>query len=167
MSARIAIDDGQQRLTADALATRAAQVAATLHDASPRIGVMALMADNGPDWIVIDRAAAAARVPLVPLPPFFTPAQIAAALAASGADALVASDARVCHALGFGEPVSLGGTGLALHRREVRDPPPLPNAPHRPAWTPPGKPWPLSGPDWRSNSPLRFTGKTATCRPTT
>jgi len=126
MSARIAIDDGQQRLTADALATRAAQVAATLHDASPRIGVMALMADNGPDWIVIDRAAAAARVPLVPLPPFFTPAQIAAALAASGADALVASDARVCHALGFGEPVSLGGTGLALHRREVRDPPPLP-----------------------------------------
>jgi len=97
MSARIAIDDGQQRLTADALATRAAQVAATLHDASPRIGVMALMADNGPDWIVIDRAAAAARVPLVPLPPFFTPAQIAAALAASGADALVASDARVCH----------------------------------------------------------------------
>ena len=126
MRGHAALTDGVDSLTADALAARAAQVSSLLLAATPRIAALALLADNGIDWVVLDRAAAAARIPLVPLPPFFTPAQIAHALAASGADALVAAGPVAGDALGFGEGVPLTGTGLALQRREVREAAPLP-----------------------------------------
>ena len=82
----MALTDGRQTLNANARAAQAAQVSSLLHDAVPRIRVLALVADNGLDWIVVDRAAAAARTVLVPLPAFFTQAQTAHALAVSGAD---------------------------------------------------------------------------------
>jgi long-subunit acyl-CoA synthetase (AMP-forming) len=126
VSSRNALTDGLDTLTADELATCAAQVSSLLRAATPRIGVLAVLADNGIGWVVMDRAAAAARVPFVPLPPFFTPAQIAHALDATGADALVAADERAGHALGFGDAFPLVGTRLVLLRRQVRNAPPLP-----------------------------------------
>lgn len=45
--------------------------------------------DNGPDWLALDLAIRSFDAVHVPLPTFFSPAQIAHALAASGADALI------------------------------------------------------------------------------
>lgn len=127
MSASLpALHDGAVTLSGDEFAARAARLSAVLRDAVPRIRVLGLLADNSIDWLVVDRAAAAARVALVPLPPFFTPAQMAHALMTSGADALVTADVAVGAAFGFGDSASLAGTTLVLHRRAVSAPPPLP-----------------------------------------
>lgn len=53
-------------------------------------GCIALLADNGLSWALVDLAAMAAGIRLVPLPLYFTPAQIQHALLSSGADALIA-----------------------------------------------------------------------------
>jgi long-subunit acyl-CoA synthetase (AMP-forming) len=54
------------------------------------IAVLALAADNSPEWLALDLATQISGTVLVPLPPFFSREQIAHALADSGADALVA-----------------------------------------------------------------------------
>lgn len=51
--------------------------------------VLATLLDNGPDFIALDEAAAAAGIVHVPLPLFFTPPQRLHALQAAGADTLV------------------------------------------------------------------------------
>lgn len=122
----LALTDGMHTLSGDAFAARAARLSSVLRAASPSIGVLGLLADNGLDWLVVDRAAAAARIPVVPLPPFFTPAQVAHALAASGADALITPDAATGEALGYHHAAPLAATALVLHRRSIPDPPSLP-----------------------------------------
>lgn len=121
-----ALTDGKQTLSGDAFAALAARLSTSLREASPRIGVLGLLADNGIDWLVADRAAAAARIPLVPLPPFFTASQVAHALEASGADALLAADREVGRALGFADGGELAGSTLALQRRAIAGRPVLP-----------------------------------------
>jgi long-chain acyl-CoA synthetase len=54
--------------------------------------VLATLLDNGPGFIALDEAAAAAGIVHVPLPLFFTPPQVAHALQAVGADTLVTAD---------------------------------------------------------------------------
>jgi long-subunit acyl-CoA synthetase (AMP-forming) len=103
-------------LTAEALDARIARRLDTLGRARPR--VLALIADNGPEWLAADLAAESAGVPLVPLPAFFTPAQLRHAIDASGADALLTDSAELAQALGF-EPA--GQAGLFC-----RDAPPVP-----------------------------------------
>lgn len=51
---------------------------------------LALLADNGPAWAIIDLAALAADVICVPLPLFFSAAQIAHALESAAIDTLIA-----------------------------------------------------------------------------
>lgn len=122
----IAVTDGTTSLSRDALALRAAELASTLRRASPRIAALALLADNGIDWIVVDRAAEAAGIPIVPLPPFFTPSQMTHAIAASGADAIATADASIGKALGFDEGTALPTTGLVLQRHRTITPRALP-----------------------------------------
>lgn len=45
--------------------------------------------DNGPDWLALDLAIRSLDAVHVPLPTFFSPAQVAHALACSGADAVI------------------------------------------------------------------------------
>jgi long-subunit acyl-CoA synthetase (AMP-forming) len=71
------------------LDARVARLAAALAAARPRPRVVGLIADNGPDWVVADLAAQKAGVVLVPLPAFFTVAQRAHAVHASGMDGLL------------------------------------------------------------------------------
>ena len=71
-----------------------AAFAARVHacaDALARAGVrcVASRLDNGPSWLTLDLAIRRLGLVHVPLPTFFMPAQIAHALAGSGADALV------------------------------------------------------------------------------
>ena len=68
---------------------RIERLAAALQAALPRPRVVGLLADNGADWITADLAAQEAGVVLVPLPAFFTPAQCAHAVQASGMDGLL------------------------------------------------------------------------------
>jgi long-subunit acyl-CoA synthetase (AMP-forming) len=69
-----------------------ASAPATLPTVPPDTRVLATMLDNGPAFIALDEAAAAAGVVHVPLPLFFTPAQVAHALQAAGADTLLTAD---------------------------------------------------------------------------
>jgi len=100
-------------VTAGALEERIAHLAAVLGRARPR--VLGLLADNGPHWLVADLAAERANVPLVPLPMFFTPAQMQHAADASGMDALLAPSPEAARALGF------DSSGVAgLYRRDAK-----------------------------------------------
>ncbi len=54
-----------------------------------RVSVLALALPNGLPWVVLDLAALEAGIALVPIPPFFTPAQAAHCLRQSAADALL------------------------------------------------------------------------------
>ena len=64
------------------------RLGAALERARPRPRVAGVLLDNGPDWLAIDLAAQKAGVVLVPLPGFFTAAQCAHAVHASGMDSL-------------------------------------------------------------------------------
>ncbi len=70
------------------LASDVEALAGTLRQAGVR--VLATRMDNSPGWIVADRAARAAGIVHVPLPLFFTDDQCRHAIAASGADGLLA-----------------------------------------------------------------------------
>lgn len=67
------------------------------------VRVLATILDNDPAWVSADLAALRAGIVHVPLPAFFTPAQIAHALSATCADALLVSHhaAGAFGALGF------------------------------------------------------------------
>jgi acyl-CoA synthetase (AMP-forming)/AMP-acid ligase II/pyrroloquinoline quinone (PQQ) biosynthesis protein C len=69
--------------------------------AAMRPRVLGLLADNGPDWLAADLAAERLGIPLVPLPTFFTPAQLQHAVDASGMDALLTDAPQAARALGF------------------------------------------------------------------
>lgn len=72
--------------------------------------VLATLLDNGPDFIALDEAAAAAGVVHVPLPLFFTPAQRAHALQAAGVDTLLTPQGveRLPFGRGAGLPLPKG-----------------------------------------------------------
>jgi long-subunit acyl-CoA synthetase (AMP-forming) len=68
---------------------RVERLARALVAARPRVRVLGLIADNGPGWVITDLAAQKAGVVLVPLPAFFTPAQVEHAVAETGMDAII------------------------------------------------------------------------------
>lgn len=56
---------------------------------SNNISTLALIADNSPEWIIIDLACQIAECCFIPLPVFFTPAQIQHSLEQAGVDTLL------------------------------------------------------------------------------
>jgi long-chain acyl-CoA synthetase len=83
----IALIGAERRWTTAELEADVSRAAAQLTAAGTR--VLATLLDNGPAWVVADRAAARAGIVHVPLPLFFTPAQVAHALHAAGVDTLL------------------------------------------------------------------------------
>jgi long-subunit acyl-CoA synthetase (AMP-forming) len=57
-----------------------------------KVRVLAIAADNSPDWALVDLAAASAGIPTVPVPAFFSAGQVEHVLADSGADAIAADE---------------------------------------------------------------------------
>ena len=67
-------------LLIDALAEKLARL-------EPRM--LGLLADNGPDWVVADLAALQAGIPIVPLPNYFSRAQLRHAIFSAGIDLIL------------------------------------------------------------------------------
>ncbi|WP_028079760.1 AMP-binding protein [Solimonas soli] len=114
---QIAVSDGRRSLSYAALFDEVEKVAAQIGFLG--IDTLALYGDNGLAWIVADLAALAAGVRCVPLPRFFSDAQLRHALDDSGADALLADDDRLAALPGWErEPQAICGCGWRLSRRQ-------------------------------------------------
>ena len=81
--------------------------------------VVAVLADNSPAWVVADLAAQEAGVVHLPLPAFFTPAQLRHALVETGADALLTDQPERIGALDLGFANAGHWEGLTWMRRVV------------------------------------------------
>ena len=119
MSPRPALCGAHQTLSAAEVAARVAQLAASLRALRPRVRMLGVIADNSPEWIVIDLAAQRAGVSLVPLPGFFTLAQMQHAADTTGMDALFCAMPEMALALGF-ERKTLEGAELPWFRRDAQ-----------------------------------------------
>lgn len=83
----VALDDGNLQLSFDALHARVAACADALRASG--LCRIASLADNGIDWLIADLAMLDAGIVHVPLPSFFTTAQLAGASNAAGAEAML------------------------------------------------------------------------------
>jgi len=83
----IALIGSNSALSYGALAERVLEVASTL--LAGRVRRCGMLLDNGIGWVVCDLAARWTRAPLVPIPTYFSPQQIAHVIAAAGIDMLI------------------------------------------------------------------------------
>jgi len=118
LAAAVVSEDGL--LGYAALEARVTALASQLRAA--RIRRCALMADNGPDWIVADLAMVAAGITAVPVPLFFTRTQLHHLLADAGVDAILAGGGPGLpeDSQGFCARPLVGAGGLTLLRRSIR-----------------------------------------------
>lgn len=115
--ARPALSDGERRLSRAELRARVALLAAELTERAPR--AVALVLDNGLDWVLAELAAAEAGVPIVPLPPFFTVAQRAHALSAAGVELILGGAGAQAGPLGLRPDSPLPGLAAPVWRRDA------------------------------------------------
>lgn len=81
--------------------------------------VVALLADNSPDWLIADRALRSAGATVLPLPTFFTDAQCRHAIEAAGAAHMLVDDERRAAALGFTPQAQVDAGPLRVFRGDV------------------------------------------------
>ncbi|MEJ2383014.1 MAG: AMP-binding protein [Xanthomonadales bacterium] len=107
------VSDGAGRsLDTAALVASVRSLAARLTASGCR--TLALHRDNGPDWVIADLAARAAGICLVPLPTFFSAAQIRHILSSVPVDAILSADpAALAPRPVRSAPVELPGAGAA------------------------------------------------------
>ena len=110
-------------LTQARLEAAADRCAKALRQAGVR--VLATLMDNTPAWVVADLAAERAGIVHVPLPAFFTPAQMQHALGAAGVDAMLTLPAIAARWPAGGTAMEAGGENLVLLRLPA-DATPLP-----------------------------------------
>ncbi len=63
------------------------------------IRAVTLLADNGPVWCLVDLACAQAEIPLIPMPHFFSPAQMRHLIMSAGADGILTENPQQVLAL--------------------------------------------------------------------
>lgn len=81
--------------------------------------VLAVLADNSPAWVIADLAALEAEWTHLPLPTFFSPAQLAYTLALSAADACLSDQPERIEALNIGFHRRGQWNGLTLLQRKI------------------------------------------------
>ena len=115
----IALADGSRSLTYAAFAARVSAAADELTATGCR--VLGIMADNGIDWVVTDLGAMSAGIVVVPIPPWFTDAQICHLVSSAGVDTVAADALPAARyvALEHVTPLArrIGGLGLLRVRR--------------------------------------------------
>ncbi len=94
---RIALQGSRESLSYGALNQAVAEAAHGLN--AQDIRALGLLADNGLPWALADLSALAANLPLVPLPPFFSPQQILHVVRDAGLDALLTDQPQQVEAL--------------------------------------------------------------------
>jgi long-chain acyl-CoA synthetase len=105
----VLLSNGRRELDRAALVQRIEAVKAALSARRVPGGAVAILADNDPEWLVVDLATQALGLTLVPLPLFFTPAQWLHVMRGSGAQAIFCADPRQAQALGFDDALDCGG----------------------------------------------------------
>lgn len=95
----------------------ATQALQRLLHASGQPGVIAVLADNGPAWALADLAALESGIAHLPVPGFFSPAQIAHVLDRAGAALMLTDQPARIAALGLGFAEAGAWCGLTLLRR--------------------------------------------------
>lgn len=117
----VALRDENQSLGYGELTRAIDQLASAL--VRERVTVLGLLLDNGPAWVVVDLAASAAGITLVPLPGFFSDAQLRHALTDAGVDAILADQPQRFSALGGIGPeatrLNVAGTALPMLRMQA------------------------------------------------
>jgi long-chain acyl-CoA synthetase len=109
----IAIEGESRTLDYATLVAEVIALADSLRTAGCRVA--GLLADNGPDWAIADLACLAADIPLVPLPTFFSPAQLEHVIRQAGIDLILTDRPQALAALGAdSRPLSCPGTLTAL-----------------------------------------------------
>ena len=95
---------------------------------SRRFSRVALLADNGMDWVEADLACQLAGATLLPLPCFFSVAQMRHALQSSGTAALLSDSPAAAEALGLVRDTTFPSarSSLGLYLGEAGKPPRLP-----------------------------------------
>lgn len=96
---------------------RVYRIGEALQARTARNAPVALLADNSPEWIAVDIATRKLGLTLVPLPSFFTPAQVRHAIEASGVHAMFCQRAVLAHGLGFTREIFCGG-GIMLYESD-------------------------------------------------
>ncbi|MEF8727876.1 MAG: AMP-binding protein [Accumulibacter sp.] len=91
------------------------------------VRVLAVLADNGPAWVIADLAALRAGVVHLPLPGFFSPSQLAHALTQAGADTVLTDQPARIASLDLGFTVVGKANGL-LRMARATSAAPLPPA---------------------------------------
>lgn len=81
--------------------------------------VVAILADNSPEWAMTDLAALRAGVPVLPLPLFFSPPQLSHALDQTGTDLVVTDQPERILSLSAGFALVMTRRGLSWLRRDV------------------------------------------------
>jgi long-subunit acyl-CoA synthetase (AMP-forming) len=119
----VALQDENQSLGYGELARAVDRLASVL--VRERIAVLGLLLDNGPAWVVVDLAASAAGITLLPLPGFFSDAQLRHALTDAGVDAILTDQPqRFADVSGIGpEATRLEVAGTALSMLRMQAPP--------------------------------------------
>jgi len=84
---RIALDSGKEQLRYKQLLAAVTTLSTKLNQSGA--SVLALAADNSPNWVVADLACIRAKIPLIPVPHFFSPTQIGHLLHHAGVDAVI------------------------------------------------------------------------------
>lgn len=85
----VAVSDDTRAITYGELVNEVERVALLLREIVPDGGAIALLADNGADWVVTDLAALLGEIPVVPIPLFFSAAQIEHTLYRAGVGLII------------------------------------------------------------------------------
>lgn len=121
------LSSGQREIDRAALEQRIDKVATALQALKPLSGAVAILADNDPEWLVVDLATQMLGITLVPLPLFFTPAQWLHVMRESGVQAIFCADPRQAAALGFEREIPCGGPLTLYEARQAMAKAPLDN----------------------------------------
>ena len=113
IASQASVEGGQSRpvpLSSEDLTSDAVRLARALAERFEPGTVVGLVADNSPEWIVIDLALQAAGMVLVPLPTFFSHEQMRHAIRASAMQLLFCTDPDIATRLGFTEQACTSAT---------------------------------------------------------
>lgn len=119
---RAALTPDAALLVGDEKAWSAADVVAAIDELVGRLSAtrcLAVLADNSPAWVLTDLAALRAQVPQVPLPPFFSPEQLAHVLDQAGVDTVLTDQPERIGALDAGFSITGEWHGLTWLRRPL------------------------------------------------